>query len=288
MRYAQLKAFHNVALHLGFSSAAKALNMTQPALSDQVRKLEQEYDVLLFDRSRRQIQLTQAGVDLLAHTKRLFEVEAIAEEYLTQSTSSRETAMTIATDSPRYFAPILAAFRLDFPDTRFSVKIGTPGEVSRSLRDYSADVGFLGYRPAGSDFRIVQVGRSQIVAVTSADMDLGNGGRVTLKDLSSETIVLREEGSRTRGLVENTYQAARMPLKPIIEATGRAAHHEIISEGGVVGFMSKDDIGVDPRLKCYEIEGSTAIVEEFAVCLHDRSSNTVIDSFMKIAKDHAI
>ena len=131
MRYAQLKAFHNVALHLGFSSAAKALNMTQPALSDQVRKLEQEYDVLLFDRSRRQIQLTQAGVDLLAHTKRLFEVEAIAEEYLTQSTSSRETAMTIATDSPRYFAPILAAFRLDFPDTRFSVKIGTPGEVSR-------------------------------------------------------------------------------------------------------------------------------------------------------------
>ncbi len=52
MRYTQLRAFHNVALHGGFSRAAGALNQTQPALSDQVRRLEQEYDTLLFYRDR--------------------------------------------------------------------------------------------------------------------------------------------------------------------------------------------------------------------------------------------
>ena len=74
MRHAQLRAFHNVAVHGGFSRAADAMNLTQPALSDQVRKLEAEYDVRLFDRTRKQIAITEAGTRLLEITRRLFEV----------------------------------------------------------------------------------------------------------------------------------------------------------------------------------------------------------------------
>ncbi|MHA1129026.1 MAG: LysR family transcriptional regulator, partial [Alphaproteobacteria bacterium] len=55
MRYVQLRAFHNVAIHGGFSRAAEALHLTQPAISDQIRKLEEEYDVLLFNRIKKQV-----------------------------------------------------------------------------------------------------------------------------------------------------------------------------------------------------------------------------------------
>ena len=65
MRYVQLRAFHNVAIHGGFSRAAEALFLTQPAISDQIRKLEEQYDVLLFNRHKKQVKLTTAGEALL-------------------------------------------------------------------------------------------------------------------------------------------------------------------------------------------------------------------------------
>ena len=69
MRYAQIKAFHHVALLGGFSRAAEALSLTQPAISEQVRKLEQAHDTLLFHRDRRQGRLTEAGEALLRLTR---------------------------------------------------------------------------------------------------------------------------------------------------------------------------------------------------------------------------
>ena len=75
MRYAQIRAFHHVALHGGFSRAAAALHVSQPSISEQVRQLEQAHDVLLFQRAGRQVRLTPAGEDLFLLTKRFFEAE---------------------------------------------------------------------------------------------------------------------------------------------------------------------------------------------------------------------
>ena len=88
MRYVQLRAFHNVALHGGFSRAAEELHLTQPAISDQVRKLEEEYDVLLFNRLKKRVTLTPQGERLLEITLRLFDSEAQALELLSTSASS--------------------------------------------------------------------------------------------------------------------------------------------------------------------------------------------------------
>ena len=75
MRYSQLRAFHHVALHGGFSRAARALNISQPSVSDQVRQLEQRNDVLLFTREARQVRMTDAGEALFRLTSEMFEVE---------------------------------------------------------------------------------------------------------------------------------------------------------------------------------------------------------------------
>lgn len=73
MRYVQLRAFHNVAVHGGFSKAAQALHLTQPAISDQIRKLETEYNIRLFDRSKKQVALTEKGLTLLEITQKFLE-----------------------------------------------------------------------------------------------------------------------------------------------------------------------------------------------------------------------
>jgi len=84
MRYAQLRAFHNVAIHGGFSRAAEALRLSQPAISDQVRRLEEEYDILLFDRSKRKVTITVKGAELLSITRKMFDQEQQAREFLSE------------------------------------------------------------------------------------------------------------------------------------------------------------------------------------------------------------
>ena len=78
MRHAQLKAFHAVAAHGGFSRAAEALGLTQPAVSDHVRKLEEAYGVQLFTRGPAGVALTDMGRKLFAIAERQFEAEAEA------------------------------------------------------------------------------------------------------------------------------------------------------------------------------------------------------------------
>ena len=89
MRYVQLRAFHYVAISGGFSRAAEELLLTQPAISDQVRKLEEEYDILLFNRQRKQVTLTPSGEKLLAITRRMFDTESQALELLSESRALR-------------------------------------------------------------------------------------------------------------------------------------------------------------------------------------------------------
>ena len=89
MSYSQLRAFHAVAVHGGFSKAAAKLNLTQPAISDQVRKLEERFDVVLFDRRKRTVRVTDLGRRLLEVTRRMFEMESEALELLTESRALR-------------------------------------------------------------------------------------------------------------------------------------------------------------------------------------------------------
>eukprot|EP01133_Synstelium_polycarpum_P030683 gene30683-38234_t len=89
MRYVQLRAFHHVAIYGGFSRAAEMLFLTQPAISDQVRKLEEEYDILLFNRNKKQVTLTEAGQRLLEITHRMFDTEQQALELLSESRALR-------------------------------------------------------------------------------------------------------------------------------------------------------------------------------------------------------
>ena len=119
MRYVQLRAFHNVAISGGFSKAADALGLTQPAVSDQVRKLEEEYQIILFHRNKRQVSLTDTGSRLLEITRRMFDTESQAMEYLSEARDLRTGTLRIIADSALHLLHLLPIFRQHL-DARFS------------------------------------------------------------------------------------------------------------------------------------------------------------------------
>ena len=109
MNHAQLKAFHAVARNGGFSSAARALGVTQPTLTVQVRALEDGYRVALFHRRGRRVTLTRAGEELYTIAQRYFSVEREAEEFLRAEGSLSRGRIAIAADGPFHVMPLIGA-----------------------------------------------------------------------------------------------------------------------------------------------------------------------------------
>ncbi|UVC09474.1 LysR family transcriptional regulator [Rhizobium sp. TH2] len=284
MRYVQLRAFHNVAIHGGFSRAAEALFLTQPAISDQVRKLEEEYDVLLFNRNKKQVTLTHSGQQLLEITRRMFDVEQQALDLLSESRALRAGKLRIVADAAHHLLHILAAFRRTYPTVQISINSGNTETVITSLHAYEADIGVLGEIPQAGDFEVLKLNSTPIIAFASRDYLQADHAIMTLDELSKHPLVMRERGSKTRQKLESMAEQCGVKLTPLIEAEGREAVREIVAARGGVGFVSSAEFGQDSRLVRIEIDGPEMLMDEALICLRDRSNGKLVRAFFDVAR----
>lgn len=284
MRYVQLRAFHHVAVSGGFSRAATALGLTQPAISDQVRKLEEEYDVILFNRHKKQVSLTSAGQRLLEISRRMFEVEKQAQELLSESRALRLESLRVVADSAHHMLHILGRFRDRYPGVAMVVSAGNSEEVIAQLYDYEAEVGILGEMPKGRDFETIKLSSTPLIAFVSSEHPLGKRKSVSLAALCEQSLVLRERGSKTRQSFEAAVRARGLTLTPAIEAEGREAVREIVATGGGVGVVSAAEFGQDPRLVPLRLSDCELLMDEALVCLRERAGSKVIRAFFETAR----
>lgn len=281
MRYTQLRAFHHVALTGGFSRAAEALHLSQPAVSEQVRSLEAAYDVSLFDRARRTVTLTADGARLFESTRRLFDAEQAAREMLTEHRAVRTGTLRIHADSPHHILHILARFRTDHPNVSVRVSTGNSTGILAALKAYEAEIAIIGELPDNRALDVVPLGASPIIAFACKEGPLDHLRTIPLKELLTLPLVLREPGSKTRAKLEQA--AGRLP--EAIEAEGREAVREIVAAGGGVGVVSEAEFACDPRLISARITNPRLTMEEAVVCLRERSENRLISAFMSLARD---
>lgn len=285
MRYVQLRAFHNVATSGGFSRAAELLRLTQPAVSDQVRRLEEEYDVLLFNRVRKQITLTPEGEALLQITRRMFDNEREALDLLTERRAFRSGNLRIIADSALHLVGVLTRFRQKYPMVRIHVQTGNSDSVTAALQRYEADIGVVGHVPDSGEFELVPLGRSPIIAFDSVNYPTLRQGSLRLADLPSLPLVLREQGSRTRAKLEQAAAAAGLTLSPVVVAEGREAVREIVAAGAGIGFVSLAEFGEDRRLRRIDLLDAPGMeMDETLVCLPERRDTKLVGAFLAMVR----
>ncbi|MGB3313098.1 MAG: LysR substrate-binding domain-containing protein [Albidovulum sp.] len=288
MRYVQLRAFHHVAVSGGFSRAAEALHLTQPAISDQVRKLEEEYEILLFNRHKKQVSLTPQGDRLLEITRRLFDSEQQALELLSEVRALRAGTLRIVADSAHHLLHILARFRDRYPGVRITVHSGNTESVLDALYAYEADIGVLGNMPESRDIEALKLNSTPIVAFVARDHPVAGRPSLSFRDLAALPLVLREEGSRTRAKLEDNARVAGIVLTPAIEAEGREAVREIVASGAGVGFVSAAEFGSDARLVSIPIMGGgEMMMDEALICLRERKAGKLVQAFFEVAAEMA-
>ncbi|WP_207102946.1 LysR substrate-binding domain-containing protein [Paracoccus shandongensis] len=285
MRYVQLRAFHYVATCGGFSRAAEELLLTQPAISDQVRKLEEEYDVLLFNRMRKQVTLTSAGEALLQITRRMFDCEQQALDLLSESRALQSGHLRVVADSAHHLLHILARFRKRHPGVRISVRAGNTQTVVSSLYNYEADLGILGEMPTLKNFDCQLLSSSPIIAFVARSHALAGVKRLRLDQLPGHPLVLRERGSKTRTKLEVAARAVGVELQPAVEAEGREAVREIVASGVGIGFVSLAEFGEDTRLVPITLLPEEDLtMDEALICLQERRHSKLVEAFFEMAR----
>lgn len=277
MRYAQLKAFHAVALDGSFSKAAARLNLTQPAISDHVRKLEDTHGVQLFLRAPKAVRLTDMGRKLFAITERQFEAEAEALDLLSKARTLEEGQLTIGADAAIHVLPQVARFRERYPAIAIRLVSGNSAELLTRLESFAIDLAVTAERPASDQIMARLLRRDRLVAVAPGD----GPRRMTLEKLIAMPLILREEGSMTRRLLLD--ELHRRGLKPAatIDIESREAAREAVAQGLGVAIMSEGELMPDGRIRSVVISDWQAWMEEWLLCLKSRAGLHVIRSFFE-------
>jgi len=284
MRHSQLKAFHHVALLGGFSRAAEALFLTQPAISEQVKKLEQAYDTLLFHRQRRNVKLTQAGQRLFLYTKQYFEIETQLKDLLSSSSASIEGELRIVADSTHHVTHFLGEFLKNYPNISVVFRTENTEKALEELRAYNAEIGIVGSLSPGNDMEMLSLGSTRIMAFAARETSFGQQSSLSLQELTALPLIFREQGSKTRQKLEECAKSKGVTLTPVIVAEGREAVREIVASGAGIGFVSQAEFGHDNRLVQIGLADAGIEMSEAVVHLRQRRDVRVIQAFMDFAK----
>ena len=282
--HTQLRAFHAVA-HLGsFTRAAEQLFRSQPAVSDQVRKLEEQFGVLLFNRTKRSVQLTELGEQLLGITQRLYSVAAEAQELLTNSQVLQTGKLTLAVDAPVHVLPFITRFSEHYPGIRFRIETGNTDEVLARLFDFKADFAVIGGPIEDPNLLTQVLSTAPLVAFVAPGHPFYKRDSIVLADLDNTPLVLRERGSATRQALENEMLRVGARLCPAIEVEGREAMFEMVAAGLGVGIVSAAELSSRLNMRILPIDDCQQYMTETLVCLRTQSTRRIIETFLEIVR----
>lgn len=243
MNLTQLRTFVAVVDSGSFSSAARDLGLSQPAVTMQVQALESALGQQLVDRSHRRIGLTEAGEVLLPYARRVLDEVDIAKERL-EDVSDRvagRLAIAASTTPGQYVLPkLLGAFLRKYPDVEATLRVYDTAEVVDQVLTGRAHIGVTGARPGGAKLEFTQMGTDTLVLVAPNDKDVGPRPRLTA--IVHEPWIMREHGSGTRAVVEEALRGARIDpasLDVVMELDTSEAIVSAVEGGMGVGVVSR-------------------------------------------------
>lgn len=194
----RLKVFYTVASHLSFTKAADVLCITQPAVTKNIKELETELDIRLFERRGNKITLTEAGEILYRHAESIFEIyrKIQYDLGLLKEKQAGELLLGASTTLSHYILPpILANFYKHFPDIRISLLDANTEKIEEAVLQKKVVLGIVEGKSKNKDLKYVPFLKDEIVAVVHTSQELVNKDRISKAEFLGIPLVLRENGS---------------------------------------------------------------------------------------------
>lgn len=238
--FRQLQALTLVAQHESVSRAADALHVTQPAVSLQLRTLEEITGMALTRKVGRNIQLTAAGEVMAQFSERILRLwEQAADELAAlKGVTSGTLRIGAVTTAEHLLPPLLVPFTLARPDVRLKLQVGNRVEIINLLARNEIDLAIMGTVPRELRTNAARFARHPMAFVASPNHPLMTKKRVALADIMGASLLVRERGSGTRTAVERLFKEAGHAFNFASEVSSNEAIKRMVSAGLGVGFMS--------------------------------------------------
>jgi len=243
----QLKVFEAVARHLSYSRAAEVLYLTQPAVSMQIKSLEETIGLPLFEQLGKKIYLTEAGRELNRYSRSILQQLTEAESVFAEMKGLQHGKLAISVASTAsYFMPqLLAQFNRKFPGVTISLNVTNRETLLNQLAHNEMDVAIMGRPPDGLDMEAASFMENQLVIIAPTDHPLANAHGIPLARIQQETFLVREQGSGTRIAMERFFTEQSIQLTTGTEMSTNEAIKQAVQAGMGLGILSLHTISLE-------------------------------------------
>lgn len=236
----QLRHFHTVAETGSFTRASRELLLTQPAVSNQIRKLEEDLGQKLFERQGRGVQLTRAGEILYAHTRKIFqqlrEAEGILEDLKSLETGNLSLG-TVDVISIYVLPKIFRDFHEKYPRVEISIEVDNSTNISRGVLEGEFDLGFVTLPVEDKSLVSIPIYQDRMLVIAPTGHPLADKKIVSLADLEQTTLIIYKKGSVTRKIIEGIFEKEGRTLMPDMEIDRPEAMKRLVEAGLGVSIL---------------------------------------------------
>ncbi|HEY8355120.1 MAG TPA: LysR family transcriptional regulator [Methylophilaceae bacterium] len=280
----QVRIFLCAVKHMNFSKAAEELHITAPAVSLQIKELEEDIGVSLFLREGRRVELTSAGEYFLLYARRLVSILKEADDTMERLRGQDARVLKIGlVSTAKYFVPrILAQFKQEYPKVQIRLDVRNRQQLVELLRDGEIDVAIMGRPPREIDTRVEAFADHPHAFIASPQHPLAGKNNITPRSLSQYELITRENGSGTRYIMETFL--AEHEISPIVtmEMSSNESIKQAVMSNLGISFVSLHTIGLElenGQLAVLDVQNTPIFRTWHVVALTKRNLTQAAEAF---------
>jgi DNA-binding transcriptional LysR family regulator len=255
----RLHVFYSVAKLLSFTKAAEELHMTQPAVTFQVRQLEEHFNTRLFDRTHNKISLTEAGERVYAHAEKIFEIYNDLENSVRELTGEISGVLILgaSTTIAEYMLPaLLGDFKDKYPDVNIRLKVSNTDGIVSMVENNVIDLGVVEAPVNNKNLAVEACRTDRLVAIAPPGHELAKQEKIPVQAILDYPFICREEGSGTREVIMDYLKEAGVDpgqLNVIMELGSLEALKGAVEAGIGVSIISRATLAKEIKLASLEV-----------------------------------
>ena len=256
----QIEVFNAVARHQNYTRAAEELHLSQPAVSMQIRQLEEGIGLPLFEQVGKQMHLTDAGDQMYIYGREiaglLDEAEIVFEAI--KGVKHGNLTISVATTASHFATRLLAEFAKQHEGITISLDVTNRQALRKQLENNEPDLVIMGQPPEGLDVEATAFMENPLVMIAPADHPLIGKKKIPLSHFANENFVVREPGSGTRGATRRFFDEHGVPFNTGIEMTSNEAIRQAVEAGLGLGIVSIHTLELEletARLDILDVQG---------------------------------
>ncbi len=292
LTFRQLKVFEAVARHLSYTQAAQALHLTQPAVSMQIKQLEENVGLPLFEQMGKRVYLTEAGREMHHYCRsiaaQLEEAEAVIEQL--KGVQRGHLQISVATTANHFATRLLAEFVKRNEGVSFSLDVTNRKKLLNQLAENECDLVIMGRPPADMDLVAEAFMDNPLVVVAAKGHPLV-GRKIQLSALQDEIFVTREQGSGTRIAMERFFREKNVQVNLEMEMTSNEAIKQAVEAGLGLGLVSIHTLELEletGRLAILDVEEFPIFRHWYVVYRKGKRLAPIAQAFRQFVHDEAL